>query len=315
MSANPLPETINLYHNPRFAVGLLARHELLCRYRQGVLNVTYRMAHLSRHTDTVTLLAEAIGRLGVRDLPRFFVHIGDRPILKYRYRRAFTRFGTSTGPRSSDVPAPDFIFVRWPEAQFEDFDAEAATLAAAGAAPALYDKALWIGRPLNPYRETLMAIGKANPTLIDAVDATAEYDWRTHSYAGRFVTLAEQIHSHRYMIDVEGNGFSGRLKLFLHSGRVVLLQQHPWHEWFFPLMEPYRHFVPVKRDLSDLVDRIEWLKANPQREREIADEAQRFARTHLTREAAVNEWVKLLQRHIQARGFLKHRWAGRDSVE
>ena len=30
--------------------------------------------------------------------------------------------------------------------------------------------------------------------------------------------------------------------------------------WYFPLLEPYVHYVPIKEDLSDLADKIEWCK-------------------------------------------------------
>jgi hypothetical protein len=107
------------------------------------------------------------------------------------------------------------------------------------------------------------------------------------------------------MIDVEGHGYSGRLKLLLHTKRVVLMQNRPWHEWFYAYIEPFRHYVPVAQDMSDLVERIEWLRTNPKLETEIAGEAQHFAQTRLTRSAAVATWARLLENHVAAGGNLK----------
>jgi hypothetical protein len=63
--------------------------------------------------------------------------------------------------------------------------------------------------------------------------------------------------------------------------------------------------VPVARDLSDLVERIEWLRANPSMGSEIAAEGQRFAQVHLTRTAAIEAWARLLQAHVASGGNLK----------
>jgi hypothetical protein len=57
--------------------------------------------------------------------------------------------------------------------------------------------------------------------------------------------------------------------------------------------------------MCDLAKRIEWLRANPKLESEIAAEARHFAQTRLTRAAAVAAWAKLLGDHAAAGGNLK----------
>ena len=38
-----------------------------------------------------------------------------------------------------------------------------------------------------------------------------------------FKTLAEQVARFRYLIDIQGKGYSSRLKLLLHSGRPIFI--------------------------------------------------------------------------------------------
>jgi hypothetical protein len=83
------------------------------------------------------------------------------------------------------------------------------------------------------------------------------------------------------------------------------VQERPHREYFFGDIQPFRHFIPVARDLSDLLERIEWLRANPKREAEIVAEAQHFARSRLTRQAAVEAWAGLLEKHVAAGGNLR----------
>jgi len=42
----------------------------------------------------------------------------------------------------------------------------------------------------------------------------------------------------------------------------VFKQASSHTDWFFSLLKPYQHFVPVKADLSDLVSLLRWGNAN-----------------------------------------------------
>jgi hypothetical protein len=72
-----------------------------------------------------------------------------------------------------------------------------------------------------------------------------------------------------------------------------------------PLLNDLAHYVPIASDMSDLVERIEWLKANPAREKEIAADAQDYTKRRLTKKAAVEHWAMLLEMHKQAGGLLR----------
>jgi hypothetical protein len=280
----------------------LERPEIFCRYRNDVLRVQYNRPWKRRHIDISQLIAEAIARLGLSKMTPFYVNIGDRPIKK---RRSRTRFASCAVDGFQDVAAPDAMFVTWPEARITDYDVTCRAIAAASAKPAPQPRAFWAGRADNSWRQKLMLVAQHHPDLIEARNLDASYDRHAHVYGHGFVPMADQVASHRYMVDVEGFGYSGRLKLLLHSGRVVLMQQRPWEEWFFPFLKPWQHYVPVARDFSDLAERVRWLGANPEREREIVADAQKFARTYLTRAAAVDAWADLLTAHAAAKGKLK----------
>ncbi|MEW9835756.1 glycosyl transferase family 90 [Mesorhizobium marinum] len=119
--------------------------------------------------------------------------------------------------------------------------------------------------------------------------------------------MEEQVAQYRYMIDVEGSGYSGRLKLLLHAGRAVLVIDRPYQDFYFGDLEPFRHYVPVSRYSSNLAEQVDWLRSNPAREKEIVGEAREFARARLTRRAAVEHWARLLEQHALAGGKLRLR--------
>lgn len=52
-----------------------------------------------------------------------------------------------------------------------------------------------------------------------------------------------------------------------------------WRQWYYDRMEPWRHFVPVRADLSDLSERLDWARTYDDEARAIAEEGQRFAQS------------------------------------
>lgn len=248
------------------------------------------------------LIAEAVALLGYTSLPPFYVNTGDKP--GQTEPRSITVFGNCSLQGYADVAAPDFIFNGWHEAKFFDFDAKARSLAEASAAEAIHQRAFWTGRGDIPARAALVEMSLRHPEAIEAVDALPNYDRGRNIYLRNFKPLEEQLAQYRYTIDVEGFGYSGRLKLLLHARRALLMLDRPYREFFYDDLEPFRHYVPVKRCSSDLPDRIDWLLSNPAREAEIIGEARQFASLRLTRRAAIEAWAGLLEQHRNAGGRL-----------
>ena len=64
-------------------------------------------------------------------------------------------------------------------------------------------------------------------------------------------------------------------------------------------MRPWQHYIPVQRDLSDLMDRVAWAIRNPAAAKKIADQAYEFAKEHLTREAAWKQFDRVVRNIIK----------------
>jgi hypothetical protein len=85
---------------------------------------------------------------------------------------------------------------------------------------------------------------------------------------------------YRYLIDIDGVasawGFFEKLLL----GACILKVGSPFEQWYYRELGEWRHFVPVRADLSDLTTQIEWCREHPDRARAIAEAGQRFALEH-----------------------------------
>lgn len=80
----------------------------------------------------------------------------------------------------------------------------------------------------------------------------------------------------------------------LSAPRLVFLQERPHKEGFFQYLVPWTHYVPVKRDLSDLRANLAAVKADPNLEKSIIANARAFAGKYLTRASALARWAVLL---------------------
>eukprot|EP00439_Symbiodinium_sp_Y106_P086396 s275_g32.t4 len=89
---------------------------------------------------------------------------------------------------------------------------------------------------------------------------------------------AEDFELYKYQIALEGNSATDRLAWQLFMGSVVLIPDQPW-QVMGPLrmLQPWVHFVPLSYDLSDLVDRLQWLISHDPEAKAIAQNGVAFA--------------------------------------
>jgi hypothetical protein len=185
---------------------------------------------------------------------------------------------------------PDFLYDNWAGSGVDDYEVTRKQLLALTDAPET-DLLGWRGKDHHPNRLRLIQIAEEpHPSgrIMDCVAVSGQGQPRWDTYPAG-MSLLEQAKRFRYLIDIEGyqGGYSGGLKLRLHAPRVVFIQERDYKEDFFEWLVPYKHYIPVKNNLSDLVERLKWLKENPDVEELIIKEKAEFCNTYLTREAAV----------------------------
>lgn len=87
---------------------------------------------------------------------------------------------------------------------------------------------------------------------------------------------AQEQSTFKYIINIDGHVAAFRLGYELGFGSVILKVDSPYRLWFSHLLQPYIHYIPVKKDLSNLIDQLEWCKSNDEKCQEISYNAQRF---------------------------------------
>ncbi|CAG2111313.1 unnamed protein product [Medioppia subpectinata] len=149
-------------------------------------------------------------------------------------------------------------------------------------------------------RDPLIKLGRALPHLISA-EYTANQAWRSVADTlGKepVPTVTFQDHClYKYLVNMRGVAASFRYKHLFLCKSVVLNVDSDWIEFFYPQLKPWIHFVPIAKDMSDLEEKIEFLKANDQIGRNIAEKGFEFIWHHLTMDSVQCYWKQLLDRY------------------
>jgi hypothetical protein len=244
----------------------------------------------SRNAGTTHLLIEALERSKARLARSFRVFIYTDDFVSRPPRAPHFAYCTD-GAAATTVAIPDFIFWNWPQIGIDDYESTIDAIAAAGQREPDDPRLFWIGNPqTHPTRGRFLELADRDPRIhgvgIRWIAKNDESGGRMQTAGDNYVSLADHCR-YRYLLDLQGRGYSGRVKLLLFSGRPLFLQERRWREFFYRDLAPLVHYIPVREDLRDLGTMLDWVESHPAEAARIADNAREYAQTHLRRRHAV----------------------------
>ena len=80
----------------------------------------------------------------------------------------------------------------------------------------------------------------------------------------------------KYLPNPDGVSSAWRLVELLHTNSTLLKPTSPIHEYIDEYLVPFEHYVPVRQDSADLIERLDWLLAHDDEARRIAAAGARF---------------------------------------
>jgi hypothetical protein len=84
---------------------------------------------------------------------------------------------------------------------------------------------------------------------------------------------------HKYLLIIDGNCIASNHQWVFGSGSVPIMVTHPDNRyWFQKYLKPMVNYVPIKYDLSDLKEKIDWLREHDAEAKRIAENAGAFSR-------------------------------------
>ena len=141
--------------------------------------------------------------------------------------------------------------------------------------------------PKNPQspRLRLALLSEKHPTLIDAALNVHSNPFKSEMLTRPILDGRRVFHEgnsssfqrsdfeqqqYKYTIDPEGDGCSGRFLKVLSFDTVVFKYFRTGTHFLHGLLRPWHHYIPVQRNMSDLLPKLAWLQAH-------TGEAQRIA--------------------------------------
>jgi len=112
------------------------------------------------------------------------------------------------------------------------------------------------------------------------------FDSTTNSlkkYVKNKITMDEH-ENFKILINVDGNTCALRFKELLSFNSVVLKQDSPFIEYYYNFLNPFTDYIPINYDSFNVKERINWVLANPEFSKAIAEQGTKTIKQILTME-------------------------------
>ncbi|NBO24551.1 MAG: hypothetical protein EBU93_04895, partial [Chlamydiae bacterium] len=244
-------------------------HSLFRNERTIAMSYFLHQCSLRYHTNNVVMIPYNTSDRGV----------SHPPSLEY------TMCYNKNYPELAAFCIPDCFFHNWFSANIHSFEETKLQLIEASRHLPTKHKVGWVGNIHSPLpdvieystRPLLKSLGDTHSQLFDIIHVSPNETGIIGENSPGYLSLVDLVKTYSFLIDIGGNGWSGRLKFLLFSKRPLLLVDRVYIEYFYSDLQPYVHYIPVKSDLSDLIDQTKWIYDHPEKAEEIANHAFDFA--------------------------------------
>lgn len=226
----------------------------------------------------------------------------------FLYMGDFSEYPLSfSGPKYSEFTIPCWFFDGWPEIGVGCYDKTCEMIREISVSEFLYDELFWIGNFNTHWSRKKFYEMNANDVRIKCIDIHGWYinnnndRWLTHT--GGYVSLPDHA-KYKYLIDLQGIGYSARTKALMHSNRPLFYQMRGCNEYWFFDLKPFEHYIPIMDDLSDFYEKFDWANKNYEKCIKIAKKAFEFASLKLKRKNAVERYKEVLLKVFSGSDFL-----------
>ena len=138
-------------------------------------------------------------------------------------------------------------------------------------------------------RNALLRLGLERPDLIDSGLSRWSDDVMNGSLPDKrllkpSISFEEQAAMYRYLVWAPGNCASVRLALQLSADALVFKINSLEGEWYYPLLKPFVHYIPLEANDThvNLEQRILWARQHPHEVAAITQAARAFAKVYLS---------------------------------
>lgn len=260
----------------------------------------------SRNISTIKLIKLALSKhkneINMLNI-NIFIFTGDSAEKAEYYRKILNipfifAYSTTDIYKNTVIPIPDFIFDSWIESGITSYEDIISKCIKSSTSSYIDEHCFWIGNPnTHPTRHILLNISKKFPNYISA----NSMQWLSSEKGkmqktSQFVTLYDHA-KYKYLIDVQGCGYSGRLKILFWLKRPIFIVKRQHQEFYFPKLKEWDNFIPVKEDLSDLIQKYEYIEHTPHLYNSLVTSGSKLANEYLTKNYALEYLYNTIKKY------------------
>jgi len=186
------------------------------------------------------------------------------------------------------------------------------------------DMLIWRGKTVGPseiyslnkwqnlHRGRLVDMSTKRPDIIDA-KFTKLSNFKKGDYQQLMEKMQkcfahpltlEELFKYRYQIVMDGKCAPfPEIRTKLLSNSLLFKPESQFVVWYSDQLQPYRHFIPVENDLSNLGKQILWAKENDEEARQIAKRGRQFVLNNLMPKDILIYTIKLIQSYAKKQQF------------
>ena len=137
------------------------------------------------------------------------------------------------------------------------------------------DKIVWRGEIHKENRRLLVEKFHDHP-LCDIGDVSTKI-WENPHWKKKYLSIQQQLNS-KFIISIEGIDVATNLKWIMNSNSLCFMPKPKYETWFMEgLLKPNFHYVLVKDDYSDLLEKRSYYLNNPEKAIKIIENANQWA--------------------------------------
>lgn len=241
------------------------------------------------------------------------VHLGSTPVHRLSDDRAFPTYSLAKTYKHLDIVYPNMYFGYGGSLDdWAEFQGELVREAAEHPYPTRQSRAFWRGT-CGGYRYNRgrihLVLASSNNTKLDVGfsnecpssggnDEDAEVLKAVNRIPLTKFIRPRAMVEYKYLFSMPGSSkgsYSRHLQTALCSNATVLLWDNEYYEFYYSLLQPWVHYVPVSE--ATLEERMAWLGEHVKDAEAIAAAGYHFCMTQLTAPAITTYWLQLFTVH------------------
>lgn len=209
-------------------------------------------------------------------------------------------------PHLKKYCGPDWTFYHWKGSSVDSFQTTVQEIIKMSNTPPTINRIAWYGNIHSALpdviehktRPLLKKIGDKRPDIFKFVHVEPIQNEHKQNIVGKinpnYISMPE-LTKYTFLLDIGGNGYSGRLKYLMFTKRPILLVDRHYVEYFHDDLIPYVHYIPVDMNLSNLMQQVRWINSHPEKCKEIAMNAYIYATYHFTNDHLIDRVYEVYQ--------------------